>query len=427
MSNQINTVKTPNNSSAKTKDKWEEVNKLWRKVEKAEAKKANFQSERNAFYEQVKNQIGDLEVEYNRKTLAGLEKLVKFVPYKSLSDHKLDVLQDWIDNLTSHIHRNPFNCNEGSVNTAGLFKALDEQLKERFKKFNPDMDINFLASQENSRDAEINNLIIMLQVTIKQLHGFIPKFSKSQWLRLIVEPNRVYDILTDPFFNEDPDAIKDQNPDGTFTFNDDDFEQLNETDPEYQTNHFDEFFEGFSGFNFGSDDYFNNDLDTVPPSPLVNSEEINKIYRQLAHKFHPDKITNEDDKAHYSELMQKLSVAKKAKNIHVIIQMAIEYLPDFKPELSDETLADLVRSLKIRLREIDSELMDQQYDNSPQALIWNRFYHKSPKKVKENLNAHVIYLKTRISKLETLFFTEKMTIKRLNSILTDVEDALKSF
>ncbi|SES96638.1 hypothetical protein [Thorsellia anophelis] len=409
----------------KSKDKWNEVNKLWQKIEKSEAKYQNYEKDKKAFYEQVNAKLGMIEYQYTQLVKESIYELLKFIPYKSLNEDRFEVLNTWIDKLYEQIASNPFNVGEKVITVEDAQEIQNKYVKERFKKFNSHLDIEFDDSEDEY--SEFNNAITMFKVLIEEMYGEVPEFTKRQWLAIILTPDRVNDIFSDMFFEVDEEVGNEKNEKGTFDFTDEDIIQAKEDAFAYENEPdiFEQFFTGFNSFDKSGHDSEGDSDENITPSPevkaMLKNEEINKIYRQLAHKFHPDKIADEENRQLYSDLMQKLTVAKKNKDIYVIIEMAIEYLPEFDLELSDETYTAIILSLKNKLREVEEQNRRQQYDNSHEGIVWRRFRQKSDKKTTKVLDDHVKYIEGKMKNIHELFFEEKMTIKKLKKVLEQVK------
>lgn len=416
----------------KAKGKWDKVNALWKKIEKKQATLLACENERKSFYQTAESKIGEVEREYTLCVKSCIEQLLKFIPYKSLSEYQFEVLSQWLDTMYNQITNNPFNVGDQAI---GIKEMLDKQnwlIKERFKKINPHADIEFEPGSD--RNAEVNNVIKMLEIVIEDNCDEVPAFTKRQWLAIVFNPARLDDIFDDPFFEVIDETVNERNDRGTFDFSEEDFElaaqdlRSREAENYAFEQMFESDFEESDQFDFNfSFNFDENDAEATDTAPEVNkllkNDEINKIYRQLAHIFHPDKITDDSKKQLYSELMQKLSVAKKNRDIYVIIEMAIEYLPNFDLELSDETYDGIISSLEKKLMDVEYEIL-QSDDDSVEMLVWRRFYRKNSKQSDAEFDKHIKYIKEKIEGLQQIIFAEKMTVKKLGAILKHVEREL---
>jgi hypothetical protein len=90
----------------------------------------------------------------------------------------------------------------------------------------------------------------------------------------------------------------------------------------------------------------------------MKSKNISTIYKQLAKLFHPDLEQDEERKAAKVILMQELTAAYEAKNLHALLSLELKWIHnenDHLESLTDEKLAVYLQILKEQAKELDYE------------------------------------------------------------------------
>jgi hypothetical protein len=90
----------------------------------------------------------------------------------------------------------------------------------------------------------------------------------------------------------------------------------------------------------------------------LKSKNISTIYKQLAKLFHPDLEQDEERKAEKVILMQELTAAYEAKNLHALLSLELKWIHnenDHLESLTDEKLAIYLQILKEQAKELDYE------------------------------------------------------------------------
>jgi hypothetical protein len=90
----------------------------------------------------------------------------------------------------------------------------------------------------------------------------------------------------------------------------------------------------------------------------MKSKNISTIYKQLAKLFHPDLEQDEERKAEKVILMQELTAAYEAKNLHALLSLELKWIHnenDHLESLTDEKLAVYLQILKEQAKELDYE------------------------------------------------------------------------
>jgi hypothetical protein len=93
-------------------------------------------------------------------------------------------------------------------------------------------------------------------------------------------------------------------------------------------------------------------------SEEMKSKNISTIYKQLAKLFHPDLEQNEERKAEKMILMQELTAAYEAKNLHALLSLELKWIHkenDHLESLTEEKLSVYLQILKEQAKELDYE------------------------------------------------------------------------
>lgn len=91
----------------------------------------------------------------------------------------------------------------------------------------------------------------------------------------------------------------------------------------------------------------------IPPEPV--SQDLKKLYRELARRYHPDMAKNEDDRKHRTKLMAQINAAYADKDFE-----ALKMLADHPERVNaDEPLAVLLlRQLQQTSRMLRQQIFD---------------------------------------------------------------------
>jgi hypothetical protein len=90
----------------------------------------------------------------------------------------------------------------------------------------------------------------------------------------------------------------------------------------------------------------------------MKQKNISTIYKQLAKLFHPDLEQDEQRKAEKSLLMQDLTLAYEAKNLHALLRLELKWIHkenDHLESLTDEKLSVYAEILKEQIQELQNQ------------------------------------------------------------------------
>jgi hypothetical protein len=109
----------------------------------------------------------------------------------------------------------------------------------------------------------------------------------------------------------------------------------------------------------------------------MKQKNISTIYKQLAKLFHPDLEQDEQRKAEKSLLMQELTLAYEAKNLHALLRLELKWIHkenDHLESLTEEKLSIYMEILKEQVQELqdqkESIIQQPQYAVLAQEFGW---------------------------------------------------------
>lgn len=129
---------------------------------------------------------------------------------------------------------------------------------------------------------------------------------------------------------------------------------------------------------FDADFFYQQQAPIQPPEApenLFNSGLLNKVFRHLAKRLHPDLATCEQEKAHKHELMTQLLQARDQQDLATLLDLHSRYGEPEALALEDEHYGALITLLKKQLKELNYSKDDLQYDGLA-AVLYRRFYRR---------------------------------------------------
>ncbi|MFT7314421.1 MAG: hypothetical protein ACI9J5_002564 [Paraglaciecola sp.] len=117
---------------------------------------------------------------------------------------------------------------------------------------------------------------------------------------------------------------------------------------------------------------------------LFKSSELNKIYKRLATKIHPDKEIDDELKAEKQVLMQQLSAARKVNDVFTILLMYQTHCDETDISFDDTTLLAIQKLLGERARTLEREHSQLSTPSTPEGMVWKQFSGRSKKATANN-------------------------------------------
>ncbi|MFA0534777.1 J domain-containing protein, partial [Vibrio breoganii] len=353
----------------KTSKRWKKLNKLWVDIEKKQQRNQKCQTKIDAFYQEFREQAGELEKEICEVTEQFAIHLIGFIQRKTIKGSQREELYDWIQEELQIIEANPFN----QTNTDQTRQLFNQALTDYQQKH--DNDPQMLVGEEE---------LDYLRHHIFQDTGLELPLGNDELREMVNDPirfqNYIQTLLEQEFTHIDDDNLEEG------------------CDPHYQQDesHQDHPFTGA----------------TASGSSLFDEKIISKLFRQLAKLFHPDRATDDSKIADNLALMKELSTAKKNKDPITILLLAQAHLPDHKLDVDKELLGQLELALQEKIAKLNLDYQQIQHDSGIQSMIWQRFGSGSAATRKKTLQQHCGALKLEVAQIRTQ--TEQIrTVKHL--------------
>ena len=370
-------LKDKKNSSSKANDP---LAKKWLEIEKKQKRNANLKRKMTDLYQVFKDDI--LDEERRLVELLGQETrhLMSFLSRKSFTQWQKEELANWIESNLETLSTHPF----GNADLANDIR-------------NEYSDFLVASAESNDKDIDLDeeSLAEMRELCEEMFLGEL-SFSDEQLANFIRDPETFKQA-----FQAFLEAKHDEDDEGLFG---DDSQDDYSTEEPYEEHSREEVQQ-------------QNKLKS-----LFNSSNLNKLYKILANRLHPDKERNEHLRAEKSELMAQLVKAKKDKDAYTIISMFHQFVPESELSLFDgnnqELSEALIKLLNEKLKTLDQENHEQKYNSSLESLIWQKFSGRSKKIIQENIDCHLADLEDSHTRLN-YYIHEVTTVKLLKEILSE--------
>lgn len=379
------TAVSVSSSVSKSAQARETLDKLWAEVNKKQQRNDRYQAKLDAFMVYFKQSVEQLEQEVCRANEQWILQLVSFVPRKSIKGRQHGALLDWIQEELTILESNPFN----PVNTDDLRDAFNEAIVTSIKQ-----DPNSSEVSEEQLEHYRIELSLMLGEKIE--------LSDEELSELIRDPHKAMAYFESVLRHKmDSDYVGD---DEYFHGQESPFfhEESDQHDHSYQQHTHNT----------------NNDVATA----LFNDKQMNRLYRQLAKKLHPDRELNSDKKAEKMDLMQQLSHARDVKDPLAIFLLAQQFLPEYQLELNDNLTVQLETILKDKVKQLNADYHELRRGDGLSVIIWQRFgggtkaaREKGLREYRQALEQDVENLMAKCREIKTVKGLQKHLTARLQS------------
>jgi len=326
------------------------LSSLWIKIEKHQKRNANFTKKRTKLFEKFKQQALPYEQMQADAITEQVEHLIHFLSKKSLTDKQRDELLGWISSDIDYLAAHPFS--EG-IDVADLREKINTEL-------------TLLA--ENIDQAVDEDSIAELASMLDEMFDGEMQFDREELIELIKNPaliqehvQRFHEKMNEEEIEKDDDS--------------EEFDQGFEEDFDYQYNR------SFSKRNSKEE------LGII--EKLFKGSQLNKMYKRLASKLHPDKESDEAKKAIKHELMQQLARARENKDVFTLLTLYHEHIDDDSFNFDAETLSAIESLLARKVSELNSELRELKSADTPEAIVWHHFNGRNNKITMENIATHI--------------------------------------
>ncbi|MEM5550905.1 hypothetical protein WNY63_09200 [Pseudoalteromonas neustonica] len=358
-----------------------ELERLWQRIDKHTKRNANFEIKKSTLFNQFKEQVEPHEHHQARMMAEQIIHLSKFIQRKSLTIEQRNELVDWINEDLEYLSGHPFI---GELEIEKVTQIFQSHLS----KHNHDT-VNAIDS------SQLNLLRTMLQQDFPGL-----ELTDEDLREIAVNPQKLYQHLDEQGFGEDEESDDDAfNPGNAHAEQDEDW---------------DDFFDQFERFDR---DEIKQQKTDAKLEKLFKSSQLNKMYKRLAAKLHPDKEPDPTKKAEKHELMQQLGQARKAKDGFTLLQLYITHFDD-DVDFDEETKANLIPLLQNKIVELNKLHRQQKEGNDPHSLVWRKFNGRSKAQIKHNFTNHIAALNSECEEIsERLGYCT--TVKLLKEELND--------
>ncbi|PCH96485.1 MAG: hypothetical protein COB83_05425 [Gammaproteobacteria bacterium] len=362
--------------------------KKWLEVEKKQKRNASFKTKIDNLYQRFQEDILPGEQEYVALLGKETQHLMSFLSKKSLLKWQKEELHDWIESNLDLLSTHHFGDSE-------LTQILQEEYRDML-----------LASSNKMADDEEIDLAVLADMRnmIDEMFEGEKSFSDDELSDFIRDPSRFHTVFQDFVENREKQNSAPEH---------DDDEEEQGCYEEYARQH------GYQ-HNSTADQAKANQQDKL--KALFNSSKLNKLYKILANRLHPDKEKNEHLKAEKSVLMAKLVKAKKDKDAFTIISMFHQFVPESDLTLfdgnDDELTQALLELLNEKLRELDRENSDNKYNNGLVSAVWQNLGGRSKKIIQENFTTHLADIAQDKKELNH-HLDEMTTVKKLKKVLIE--------
>ncbi|OUS70343.1 hypothetical protein B5G52_14715 [Pseudoalteromonas sp. A601] len=380
-----------------------ELELLWQRIDKHTKRNANFEIKKATLFNQFQEQVEPHEHHQASMIAKQIIHLSKFIPRKSLTAEQRNELVDWINADIDYLSNHPFTGDLDMEAIANTFRShLDTHNQEA---------VNDIPS------SELNIFRSMLQQDFPGL-----ELTDEQLKEITLDPQLLYQHLDEQGFgdNQEHDSEYTDDPFNAGDAHSDDDEN------------WDDFFDQFERFDR---DEIKQQKTDAKLEKLFKGSQLNKMYKRLASKLHPDKEPDPSKKEEKHELMQLLGQARKTKDGFTLLQLYITHFDD-DVDFDEETKANLVPLLKNKIAELNKQHRQQKEGNDPHSLVWRQFNGRSKAQIKLNFTNHIAALQGECDEIaERLGYctSVKLLKEELNDRILDkrhmpmsIEDALES-
>ncbi|MGL5388078.1 MAG: hypothetical protein ACRC2A_11955 [Enterobacterales bacterium] len=325
-------------------------------------------------------QLLPLEKQFSDTVYKKVERLLSFTDKKSLSASQKDVLIGWIGEEIMYLEGYPFA------------EHLDiETLREKYL---------VACAQGVKHDLDENEFQYLREALEKEL-PFIQQIPDEELLDLISDPKK----LKARAAQEIADSTADE-------------------EEEFEENEFEDDEEAFID-EMEQEAIATREQRQREIASLFSTSVANRMYKQLAKIFHPDREMDDAAKQDKHHLMVQLAQAKQNNDIWSIISLYQQHIdPDGGVEEKDlpeinQLLAEQVISLKWDYRQKEREC------DPVTAVLWDKFGDaKTPQALDKKLNRHANDLKELLAE-ENEMLEELTSLKALKHHLNEREQEME--
>jgi hypothetical protein len=159
----------------------------------------------------------------------------------------------------------------------------------------------------------------------------------------------------------------------------------------------------------------------------LKKKNIGTIYKQLAKLFHPDLEQDEERKAEKALLMQELTAAYEAKNLHALLTLELKWIHkenDHLESLTEEKLAVYLQILKEQIADLNFQKQEIAYQPQYSVLVQEFGWGVKQSPI-ETVNEHFIETKSLIAqlKLNIELFNSTSALRHIKAMIKEWKQA----
>lgn len=173
-------------------------------------------------------------------------------------------------------------------------------------------------------------------------------------------------------------------------------------------------------FNFGFDgDYFNQENNPPPDHDKSKAsgdlKQMRRTFLRLAEVFHPDKVNNQENQEHYTEVMKEINRAYEEGDLARLLEIERQYQVGQSIDLANASSSEIERQCD-RLEQ-DNQLLENQYENLKSELRWMRATPEG-----EMVKSYRAIKKEGLNPIDYMVADAKRHIEELANVRTFVKD-----
>jgi len=349
----------------------------WQRVQELQKSNARLRLHVVEFFQAVSRKIGADEKKFCSATVEQTERLIKFIPRKSLSEYKRREIITWVQSNIEDLLRNPFSEQEDVMGLTEQFSAnIDVYQCNQFEKWHKKNGYINEADELGDPEQELDDGSEAAEASASEEHK---RFTQ--------------DMFEDLFAQFGGDDVDD----------DDAFANFTQHGFEEKFSHFDELTE-------------KQREESNALSKILKSTSISKLFRRVAKVLHPDLVQDDAVKEEKHNLMAELIAARENKDIIKIIAMYTEHVGEAPLDLFDGNYEKMTILLKYQVERLEQEKSKIIAEDPAHAAIYLRFHNDSAVKVNNKLRKHLKELDSQ-TRYVTEITSELTSLKKIDPIL----------
>lgn len=353
----------------------------WQRIENAEKAIKKIEVQRATLFTSFNETLRPLEEELNEHRVHFIQHLLAFCQKKSLPKYHKQETLNWIEEEYESLVNSPFRVN---INTdrlsADIIDAIsdepDQSDREQLYHMLSEMGLN----QDHFTDEDVDTLF---QAILEGPHAFMSTLFEMEQAsddeideRAEDTDHRQEDFFDQPYDNEDAFFADENNT--------------------KQSNH-------------------------QKKEDIFSKKAINRFYKKVAQRIHPDRVQDEAEKENYHQLMQMLTQAKKDNDIFTIFKLYQDNIAEGELLFSNDEYGELIILLKEKLTILEDKKRAFKLEPSTEAMIFDRFHAKTMKETNKRLLQYEAMLNDQID----LLISVKRRLKNIKQLKIALQERME--